>query len=208
MLYSVPISTAVTVYYITYPYFLSSLSFSQPARKRHKSAHAALSPPPISSLSTPSHNPSFLPLPRSPTHSRPVIVPNEKSIRKTNANITTGNSRESSLLGATLRPNNSAVGQSLLSAKWTGSAAATSPPSLSFSSSPSLLLSASSAAGANLASLKFTAPPPRAPPTSRSADHSKHFATPPNSGTGSGLNFSPKFHAENVSLYIALHHVS
>ena len=212
MLYSVTLLLQQLLYYITYPYFLSSLSFSQPARKRHKSAHAALSPPPISSLSTPSHNPSSLQFPYSPTHSGPVIVPNEKSIRKTNTNIATGNSRESWLLGATLRPNNSAVGKSSSSAKQTdladGKAAASS---LSLSSSPSLLLPASSAAGANLSSLKFTAPPPRAPPTSRSPDHSKHLATPPNSGTGSRLNFSPNFHAANVSLlmlYVAHHHVS
>ena len=167
------------------------LSPSQPARKRHKSAQAALSPPPISSLSTPSLNP------RTPPHSGPVIVPNEKSLQTT---ITTGNTRESLLLGATIRPNNSTRGQSSLSRQTvdqeTGSSSKISPPSLL---STPLFTGTSSARGSSLASLKFTAPPPPAPPISQSPDHSKHPATPPTTGMDSGLNFSPKFHAANVS---------
>ena len=162
-----------------------SLSPSQPARKRHKTAHPALSPPPFVSLPTLSLNPQTLPLTKTPPLSGPVLVPNEKSLRNP-----AHSSRESFLLGATLRPRSSDTGQ-----RSPGQPAEV--PSSQMEPAVSLPLSLTST---KLSSLTFSPPPPPHTLTSTpSPPSSRQLSTPP---TGleprPAARVSPKFHATNV----------
>lgn len=191
------------------------LSLSQPARKRHKSAHAALSPPPIASLSTPTLNPPVRT--PGPPMGGPVIVPNEKSLRRKQAT-----SEQSSLVGVTLRPEKQAVqslrttppapssskGQSSPQTRThspsqpstgplpstTGPLSSTTGPlSSTMSFSPVLPPLASSI----LSSITFTAPPFPSQPVS--PDHSKQSSTPPAGMASRPVpSFTPTFHASNV----------
>lgn len=178
----------------------------QPARKRHKSAHSALSPPPIATLSTPTLNAPLV-TPALPPGG-PVIVPNEKSLRRKQAS-----SGQSVLLGATLHPEKQdacasppavASGCSLSKGQSSSLMSTQSSPQPSTAPQPptssfSPLFPASSSA--RLSSITFSAPP--FPSQHVSPDHSKQQSTSPARMASKPVpNFMPTFHAINVRLCV------
>ena len=190
----------------------------QPARKRHKSAQAALSPPPIAALSAPSLNSPHT-LPRGPRPALgPVIVPNEKSIKRKKKE----GSGQSSLLGVTMRPAGQMLGTATdpdrpTAAGSEGGAkgqrlAGTSAPGTAPSTSPALLFPSplSRAAVSKLSSLTFTPPPlpahsPSSVHSSQPVASSVHSSQPaassdqPRMDSRRPQTFTPTFHATNVS---------
>ena len=169
----------------------NSLSLSLPLSlpERDTRLHILLSLPLLLSHSQHSLNPQTLPLTKTPPLSGPVLVPNEKSLRNP-----AHSSRESLLLGATLRPRSSDTGQ-----RSPGQPAEVPSSQMVSVMEPAVSLPLS-LTSTKLSSLTFSPPPPPHTLTSTpSPPSSKQLSTPP-----AGLEprpaarFSPKFHATNV----------
>ena len=164
-----------------------------------------LSPPPIVPLSTPTLNPS-LSTPH-PSRDGPVIVPNEKSLRRRRPA-----SRQSSLLAATLRPEKQPVSLTYTSTSAstnTGSMVERSPQMSGSGQSPSQWakppsfspeLPPSGPAASRLSSVTFSPPP--LPSHSMSPDRSKQPSLSP--AVKPVHNFTPTFHASSVRAAIVV----